>query len=606
MFRRKKSKADDESTLDPNQDTKNSHLGKKLEYPKPKILLMDIDSTVADHLSRQGFNINTGSFGRPYKVSSNMYHIRDNSDIPKHIEEQQIVIVDLDFDDFLQEPVGKPIVLNDGTAFITELHHGIADPRPIIMQRYQRIFNQIYEYGGIFIIFAGMKHNVAFKSMGSLENVRYFGDFDEINTWSFLSQLSRWHMEIRVAQGQEIELVNGDGILSQLLRTYIKDSEYICTLDYTENSDNWLPIANNKFNKTVAGILASSEKKSGSIFIFPRIRKQAEFLTDFILEYLPSIRPKLFPYFEGLQWIHSDEYEMSNVSVLVKKIDQVRQDADSQIAELNIQVTSQREANKYIYDLLTETGDNLVSAVKTTLETIEFPTVVDMDEELRESEKNEPKREDLQISENGKELILVEVKGISNTPRDSSALQVSKYIAPRMKSLKRTDIRGLAIINHQRNIPALDREQNPFNEDILDSAEQSEFGLFTTWNLHKLVRNFIKFGWDHRYIRDLFYKNGFINPIPLHYEYVGVIEEYWKKSNVIGIRIEQAELLQGDTIAYDFEIEFEQQNVTSLQVNKAIVKVASIGQLAGVLIEIDSTKIKKNIKIYRISKTSTD
>lgn len=73
-----------------------------------------------------------------------------------------------------------------------------------------------------------------------------------------------------------------------------------------------------------------------------------------------------------------------------------------------------------------------------------------------------PKREDLRIYDDSP-ILLVEIKGISGFPRDAAALQVAKYLAPRMREWQRTDIQGLSIINHQRNLPGLDRDnKTPF------------------------------------------------------------------------------------------------------------------------------------------------
>lgn len=51
--------------------------------------------------------------------------------------------------------------------------------------------------------------------------------------------------------------------------------------------------------------------------------------------------------------------------------------------------------------------------------------------------------------------VLVEVKGINGMPKEADSLQVAKYLTPRMREWGRTDIRGLAIVNHQRHLPAL-------------------------------------------------------------------------------------------------------------------------------------------------------
>jgi hypothetical protein len=39
-----------------------------LKYPNPKILLMDLKDDSEETLASQGYNVETGSFGTPYKV----------------------------------------------------------------------------------------------------------------------------------------------------------------------------------------------------------------------------------------------------------------------------------------------------------------------------------------------------------------------------------------------------------------------------------------------------------------------------------------------------------------------------------------------------------
>ena len=191
-----------------------------------------------------------------------------------------------------------------------------------------------------------------------------------------------------------------------------------------------------------------------------------------------------------------------------------------------------------------------------------------MDEEKISSGTNCFKDEDLRILDN-LPILLVEVKGISGLPKDAAALQVGKYIAPRMKEWKHTDVQGLAIINHQKNLPGLDRDNKiPFREDIVTNAQEQGFGLLTTWDLFRLVRSYLKNGWQHEQVKTLFYQSGRTEPVPNHYEFVGIVEHFWEKAEAIGVRIEAAELKQGDRIAFELPVEFEEQNVEFLQVDK--------------------------------------
>ena len=84
-----------------------------------------------------------------------------------------------------------------------------------------------------------------------------------------------------------------------------------------------------------------------------------------------------------------------------------------------------------------------------------------------------------------------------------------------MKEWHRTDVQGLAVINHQRNLRPLDREHKaPFREDVLTNAQEQGFGLLTTWDLFRLARSYLKLGWKHEHIQALFYQNGRIEPSP--------------------------------------------------------------------------------------------
>jgi len=170
-----------------------------------------------------------------------------------------------------------------------------------------------------------------------------------------------------------------------------------------------------------------------------------------------------------------------------------------------------------------------------------------------------------------------------------------------MREWKHTDIQGLAIINHQRNLPALDRDNNlPFRKDILTNAEEHQFGLITTWDLYRLIRSYIKLGWKHEHIKSLFYQVGRISPVPNHYEYIGTIEHFWPKASVVGVNIEEHELSIGDTIAFEFPIEFEEQKIRSLQVDKATVEKSNVGDLAGIQTHLTKEQARKKIRVYRI------
>ena len=143
-------------------------------------------------------------------------------------------------------------------------------------------------------------------------------------------------------------------------------------------------------------------------------------------------------------------------------------------------------------------------AVIKTLCILGFEKVVDVDKESRTSSSGGSLREDIQIKDESP-ILIVDVKGITGLPSDPEATQAHRHATMRMKEWERTDINCLTIINHQRNIPPLDRENNmPYRQELIDGASQMDLGLMTTWDLYRLLRSFLRNNWKPENIKPLF------------------------------------------------------------------------------------------------------
>ena len=135
---------------------------------------------------------------------------------------------------------------------------------------------------------------------------------------------------------------------------------------------------------------------------------------------------------------------------------------------------------------------------------------------------------------------------------------------------------------------------------ILDSATEQHLGLMTTFDLYCLVRSFLKNNWKHENIKELFIQSGHISIVPLHYQYVGVIENYWEKVGAVGIRVEENAIKRGDKISFELPIEFEEMNVDSLQVENTPAEIAEVSMLAGIKTNLSKEILKKGIRVFRI------
>lgn len=572
---------------------------KPLKYPEPSILLMDFDEKSTDELLSLGHNVTHGSFGKPYKVkqSSQLQPLLINRDNTLDHTEYEIVAVNLIIKSILSEPDGEKLTPMDENDWWASCNTGVIDPRPRLMASERNNFDRILKHGGIFIIFASRRSNQDYFYT-SLQS-GYVNPSEQIpfDNWSFLGEL----LNINVNDDPGKRIVYNNNLFGELFDKHLSNTGFRTTLDPSSSlKSRWIPLAHSIYGDCVAAALAPKSEDEGWIFIFPPVVDSVSFLSQILTEILPYFRPKLFPHIIGNRWLKEAAYELPSIVDIQQNILAIRAEADIKIGELNKEIEEEREKYSYLHDLLIETDDKLVHAVQSTLQNLGFKDVVNMDKEI---DVNDHKREDLQIRDSSP-LLVVEVKGVNGIPKDTKIMQAAKYIAPTMQRLNRTDVKGLSILNHQRHVRALDRD-NPFREDIVINAQKEMVGLLSTWDLFKLTRNFIKLSWTHEQVKDLFYQSGIIRPIPTHFIYVGIVEKYWEKVGVVGVRVENDSIGIGSQMMFELPVDYEVQIIKSLQVDGKDVTEAKTTQLAGIKTDFSKTLLTTGTRVY-IQKPTID
>lgn len=571
------------------------------KYDRPKILLLDVGEKSEKALKGEGYNISRGSFGTPYKVSKSAGYepVIFKAALPNYTE-QEIIVVDLLAEEPTASPPGEKFTPMEELDWWAKCNRGVIDPRPRAMIMVQDEFVRILNNGGAFVIFADDRYRQ------DLALAQHFGRYEGLSitrklpydNWSFLPVFL--NLEIKSDHGEEMTAVDETHPLSRLLAVHLKDGAFRCTFEPNwEIKDEWLAIANNKYGAAVAGVIAPKKKsKGGWIFVFPRISRRAEFLAAFFKNILPDLCPHLFPHAEGQNWIHRKEYELPTVLEKVAQIAVVQSEAARKVEALEKEIRVEREANQFLYDLIRGTGGNLVEAVETALGILGFTVVVDVDDEMKKAGRNKSLREDLRIHD-ASPILVVDVKGIAGKPADAEALQAQKHAFIYVQEQNRADVRGLTIINHQRLLPPLDRDNEmPYRKEILDNAVQLSLGLLTAWDLFRLTRGFLRNGWKHEHVKPLFYTTGRILPIPTHYEYVGIVKQSWKSA--FSVLIEAAELKVGDRLAIELPVDFEEQVILSLHLNDADVAVARSGDEVGIARAELLPKVKSGLPVFRL------
>lgn len=578
------------------------------KYQHPKILLVDLDESVGTALQDKGYNVAAGSLGKPYRVSkkNEFYPVDRTLYLPDDYTEQQIVIIDLfynlDNDQVIEESVD---VAPHVSVLAANHEQGFVNPRLINGLSLQSDFDRILNSGGVFIILSHKIEAQQFYEGYYSHGFNISERHRKLNNWEFLS-VTGYSLAHTNDPGQAIDLADDlpkEAPIRKLLAKHMDDAMFTCVFEPRYDiEEEWVNLLKNVHGDKVGAVITPSKNgdRKGYAFILPIIRDKAAFIVDLIDQHLPVFVPKLFPDSEQASWVHQPVYELAEVAALQTEIERIQAEARVQIEKREAAIQQLYEDNAYLYDLARQTGEPLVQAVQTAFYKLGFKQVIDVDQQLADQGDKGTNREDLQILDDETSLV-VEVKGINNFPNDDDSLVVQKYVILRMRDWNHTNVQGVTIINHQRHLPPFDRDnKKPYRQELLDVAKEQQICLVTGWDLHRLVRSYLHNNWQHHHIRPLFYQSGRFEVVPIHYEYIGKIERFIEGKGVVGIRINEAELKEGDQIAFELPIVFEEQRCQSLQHENESIVIAQKGMLVGLKTHLSQTQAKKGTRVFRL------
>lgn len=562
-------------------------------------------------LKELGYNVSSANLGDAYMVTkeNKFFPLNDvyGLKVPQDYKEQDIVVIDMCYETpYNYYPDNVEEIGGGVDKWWVNHSQGYINPRPLCSTKIQFDFDRILTMGGVFIIFAD-----------ALEIEKYcFGHKDNFsrlqidqeehhNNWNFLSITGALaQRKIGNDHGSTIRFpqeLPKDWLITSLLSEHLDQATYNCTFSLDSWFPNeWVSLLKNKYGSDISGVITPSQLRKGWIVILPNLKDKVNFTTKLITQLLPNLAPALFPEQEYLSWVNDVKYCLPQVNQFQQQIIEVREQASLKIVELEQEIENHKTNFSYLFNLLTETGDSLVQAIKTTLIILGFKQVKDIDQELESQGVKRQNREDLRIHDY-ETILILEVKGISGFPSDEDTLAVDKYVSLRMREWKTVNVQGLTIVNHQRHLPPLDRNNDlPFRQEMLDASEHQNIGLLTTWDLHRLTRSFIQNKWKHEDIKELFYKVGRISIIPSHYEFIGTIQRFIPQAGILGIQIEASNLRLGDRIAFELPVVFEEQELESLEFNNHPVTIGEIGMIVGTKTNLTKEDARTGVRVYKI------
>lgn len=531
---------------------------KSNNHKKPQILTLNLTEKANKILRDNDFNIYKGSLGKLVNTNVNdgegIYFVPEY-DIPSDTHEFDILIVDLSNEETINFDRKNHSNVKDETAIFCK--DAIFDQRPFALDLLKHYILDLIQKESIIIVFQGKNNN-------------------KFSLYEFLP----FDLFYRNKEGQKVEILEykyHNKVLSNFLYKYKNEFIYKAIFYEPEKNLGFDLLVINSINEIIS---YKYHIERGHFFVFPILNDNSDFILEFLQEVASTIRPNLFP--SAKKWIQEKDYFLPNHQKLLYDKKEITDEFELKIKGKDDEISSNYEEHSFLHNILTETGDNLVLAVIKYLEWLGFINVIDMDTKKETEEKNNEnktiKEEDIQI-ENEKGLLVIEVKGISITSKDSDCSQISKVKFRRSKERNKFDVFGLYIVNHQRRIPALQRNNPPFSDNQKQDAINDERGLLTTWQLFNLYYDIQNDAITKEEARSSMYDYGLISFKPKNISFIGEIEEVFKEPQAFILKLNSTEIKQGDTFFIEKDERFRKLEVLEIQLNKKSVPKADQGEV---------------------------
>jgi hypothetical protein len=568
---------------------------------KPKICLFDIDEKISVRIKQKGYNVTQASLGTSYENIT--YRNRNdakfcllNHSIPPNTHEYDIFVVDLK---------DKPGIPYDEQSNIREFVKGretyyfqcaypqtVFDPRPYSAYLLGEGFIQTKETKeSILIVFASKVDEQKYVTV--VETDSYSGPKyqEKYSNYSFLK-----NFPIKKSRpGNEIAVLSIPQDLKNLLEKNLSKFHYEVVFNHPTVWDNksnqnvernnFLPLMKNNIEEIVSFVEA---RDSTLLFVFPQLKEKDEILIPLFENILPDIRPEVFPYSTKFLWINHEDYWLPNSRSLLKKKEELEAEYEKKKADIDKEIEDNKNRYSFLHELIKETDEKLVFAVKTFLEWLGFESVKIMDQD-----KPGYREEDLQV-ELDKGLLVIEVKGIGGTSKDSECGQISKIKHRREKERQKFDVFALYIVNHERYLPPKERKNPPFSHHQIKDAESDERGLLTTWELFKLY-DYIEEGIISKSeARESILKKGLVSFVPSKTVLVGEVNETFHCDYIIILQLKDCRLKTGDKLIISCDDMYKSAIIQNLQENDLNVDEAC-GCEVGIKLNVP---VRKKSKIY--------
>jgi hypothetical protein len=548
---------------------------------KTNICCFDLDDDSLNYFKSLGFNVFEGSLGSVFtvdwnRIASSEVPVISDGHFPQNIHEYHVFVHDMCNANkrkyIIENHVNVEISDRSKRHLECERPVSVFDIRPYSAQVLKNRFSGVYNGRQINIVFAASKITKKYKTnQYGVYNTETIGPFSNYAAWGVLSSLDRCGNIVYLEDNDTSRILfEGKTDKINYYQSFHTPTSY---KDGVRGQDErFTPLLHNELNECVSYIYYHDEKHVD--FVFPHIDNKADFLRTLFEEVIFKSFSEFFPDIEEKRWVYSESYDLPGQKEIREKIKEKEITFTREVEDLKASSKQIDENLGFLKDLLTESGDKLVSAVKKYLERLGFENVVDKDATLNGSDIKE---EDLNFTY-GNTLVLVEVKGINGTSTDAECSQVDKIVNRRMRQNNTVDVHGIYIVNNEKNVDPLKRTTPPFNANQIGDAKNQFRTIVYTEQLFALY-----FDIEHGYISKDEAKECFLNDglIDFHSKYksLGIPYHYYNDGAIVCVELDDTNIKVGDSLYYFDELHrLVGLTINEVQQDKKALQEASDGK----------------------------
>lgn len=560
---------------------------------------MDLTNECIDYIKSLELNVYEGSLGSVFTIKWDSSRFRGTKtllidiDIPVNLHEYHVFIHDMENPNVKNYKADEHFIShveNDEERHI-ECRQPVntIDLRPLGTKQLYERFKENSREKRIEILFVGHEHCVEYYSnVVDGTQPSKMGGYSNLEGWDLLPGKEKIGDRVQI-EDNTISKVLFQGRENKLKyhRAFITPTEYDGKERVTDC--RFMSLLKNESGECVSYLYFYS--KNHIKFVLPQAKNKAGVLKDLFENVLFKWFSDFFPDVEARNWIHSEIYKLPDEIEIQQRIEAKREEYNREIATLEEDAKAISVKNFYLKQLLTESGTPLVKAVKSFLEWLGFENVIDKDETLKEGELKE---EDLCFEYEGSHIYM-EVKGINGTSTDAECSQVDKIVNRRMRELKTTNVHGMYVVNHQRNVEPLKRQSPPFNKNQIKDAENQSRTLVYSTQLFALYSDIVNGYVTKKQAREEMLQVG-LAQFHTHLKSLGIPYDYYKEDTIICVDIQDTLVSVGDTLYYKDSLQrLVDLKVESLQQEKQSLDCVTNGRI-GIKV---NRKVQRNKEIFK-------